>query len=182
MDIGYACGSREDQNWAIQHQALVDANCAEILTDLNAAPGSGLKRALEVVSKGDCLVIYRLDALPYAVPTVLKTLSSLRERGAAWRSLDDNLDTTSDDGQTIDATLAALARLDQQQTSARAKAALRSTTGRRGKKPGPARRLSPHQIEHARRMIESGQETATAMAELYGISRVTLWRSLKNVA
>lgn len=49
---------------------------------------------------------------------------------------------------------------------------------RRSHHVGRPRKLSAHQVAHARRLIESGQETRKGAAELLGVGVATLRRAL----
>jgi DNA invertase Pin-like site-specific DNA recombinase len=51
---------------------------------------------------------------------------------------------------------------------------------KRGKYLGRPPRLSREQINHAKNMIRSGQETMSGMVALYGVNRTTLYRALKR--
>lgn len=51
---------------------------------------------------------------------------------------------------------------------------------KRGNQLGRPIRLTQEQISHAEKMIDSGQETVSGIAELYGVDRSTIHRTLKR--
>src|SRR3712207_4318244 len=76
--IGYARISTDDQNLALQHDALTAAGCEKIYEDKISgarAERPGLALALEVARAGDTLIVWRLDRLGRS----LKDLITLAE-------------------------------------------------------------------------------------------------------
>jgi DNA invertase Pin-like site-specific DNA recombinase len=66
MLIGYARVSTDDQNLALQNDALAVAGCAKVFRDrasVAKAERPGLGAALEMLREGDTLVVWRLDRL-----------------------------------------------------------------------------------------------------------------------
>ena len=66
MLIGYERVSTDDQNLALQHDALQNAQCEKIFSDKMSgvkADRPGLKQAFEFTRKGDTLIVWRLDRL-----------------------------------------------------------------------------------------------------------------------
>ena len=51
---------------------------------------------------------------------------------------------------------------------------------RRGKHIGRPRKLSGQQVDHARKVIDSGEETRAAVAALFGVDVATLRRALRE--
>lgn len=50
---------------------------------------------------------------------------------------------------------------------------------RRGKTVGRPRKLTAHQLDHARALLTAGKETRAGVAELFGVDVATLRRALK---
>ena len=66
MLIGYERVSTDDQNLALQNDALQGAGCDKIFSDKLSgvkADRPGLQQALDYVRPGDTLVVWRLDRL-----------------------------------------------------------------------------------------------------------------------
>src|SRR4051794_3139998 len=101
MLIGYARISTTDQALALQEDALKTAGCSRIFTD--TASGArmdrpGLAEALEYVRPGDTLVVWRLDRLGRSLAHLIETVRDLQERGVHFRSLEEQLDTSTSGG------------------------------------------------------------------------------------
>lgn len=66
MLIGYARVSTDEQNLALQQDALKKVGCEKIFEDKTSGSRSdrpGLNALLQVLHKGDTLVVWKLDRL-----------------------------------------------------------------------------------------------------------------------
>lgn len=68
--------------------------------------------------------------------------------------------------------MGASAEFEQSLIVERTKAGL-AAAKRRGKYPGRPKPLTPQQIKHARKMLDSGEETIGNIAALFGVDRTT---------
>ncbi len=183
MNIGYARVSTEEQNLDLQLHALSGAACGTIHEDHGvsgaAADRPGLSAALAQAGQGDVLVVWKLDRLGRSLPHLVQVINDLRKAGVGFRSLQEQIDTTSAGGRFYLHILASLAEFERELISERTRAGMESAR-RRGKHIGRLRKLSPQQIDHARSMVESGRETRAAMAELFGVDVATLRRAMRR--
>lgn len=183
MKIGYARVSTEEQNLDLQHDKLNAAECDHIFDDRGVsgavADRPGLSAALDHVRKGDVLVVWKLDRLGRSLSFLIALIDELRERGADFHSLSDGIDTTTAGGQLVFHIMGALAEFERALIVERTKAGMEAAK-QRGKHLGRPRMLSQRQIEHARRLIDREEETTSSMAAIYGCSRSTLWRALRE--
>jgi DNA invertase Pin-like site-specific DNA recombinase len=104
MLIGYARFSTQEQTLNLQQDALHNAECDRIFTDTASgaqAERKGLEQALSYVRKGDTLVVWRLDRLGRSLPHLITTMTALEERGIGFKSLTENIDTTTSGGKLI---------------------------------------------------------------------------------
>ena len=104
MLIGYARVSTHDQTLALQQDALQKAGCSKLFTDTASGAQTerkGLDQALNYVRKGDTLVVWRLDRLGRSLPHLITTMTDLEERGIGFKSLTENIDTTTSGGKLI---------------------------------------------------------------------------------
>ena len=76
--------------------------------------------------------------------------------------------------------MGALAEFERSLIIERTKAGMEAAK-RRGKYPGRPKSLTGQQIKHAKKMIDSGQETTGNMAGLLGVDRTTIWRALQKI-
>ncbi len=102
MKIGYARVSTEEQNLDLQIQALDAAGCETIFEDHgvsgSAVERPGLAKALKKAGRDDVLVVWKLDRLGRSLPHLVEIINGLREAGIGFRSLQEQIDTTSAGG------------------------------------------------------------------------------------
>lgn len=184
MKIGYARVSKEDQSLSLQIDALEKEGCNTIFRDegysgaLTFRPG--LEEALKKLSKGDILVVWRLDRLGRSLEQLIDVISSLGNRGVSFKSLNESIDTTNAGGELVFHIMGALAQFERRLISERTKAGLEAAK-RRGKKLGRPFNLNKDQIDHAKEMTASGNITISDMAKILGVHRSTLHRAFKRI-
>src|SRR3954453_20117849 len=102
MLIGYARVSTLDQTLALQQDALTAAGCEQLYTDTvsgSVRERPGLTEALSHLRAGDTLVVWRLDRLGRSLPHLIETVFHLQQRGVGFRSLQEQIDTTTSGGK-----------------------------------------------------------------------------------
>lgn len=185
MNIGYARVSTEEQNLDLQIGALEAAGCDTIYEDRGisgaAAYRPGLADALARAGEDDVLVVWKLDRLGRSLPHLVEVINGLREAGVGFRSLQEQIDTTSAGGRFYLHILAALAEFERELIGERTKAGMESAK-RRGKHVGRPRKLTTQQVMHARELVDCGKETRAAVAALFGVDVATLRRALAEGA
>ena len=181
MLIGYARVSTQEQTLNLQRDALTTAGCNKIFTDTASgakAERKGLDEALNYVRKGDTLVVWRLDRLGRSLPHLITTMTDLEERGIGFKSLTENIDTTTSGGKLIFHIFGALAEFERNLIRERTQAGLTAARAR-GKKGGRPKALSAKQLSIARDLYEKRHPIAEICRTLK-ISRATLYRSIKT--
>src|SRR5688500_2623003 len=116
MLIGYARVSTYEQTLNLQKDALENAGCTKIFTDTASGAKTerkGLEEALTYVRKGDTLVVWRLDRLGRSLPHLITTMTDLEEGGIGFKSLTENIDTTTSGGKLIFHIFGALAEFER---------------------------------------------------------------------
>src|SRR5919112_969883 len=131
--IGYARVSTEEQATDAQLDELKAAGCAVI----HQEHGSGasrtrpvLSRLIREISKGEVLVVVRLDRLARSVSHLLEVIETLEEKGVHFKSLRDPIDTSTPQGMFSLQVLGAVAQLERSLISERTKAGLRAAKAR----------------------------------------------------
>jgi len=182
MRIGYARVSTEEQNLDLQWQALEAAGCDRVIQDQGLSGAirdrPGLAEALTALREGDVLVVWRLDRLGRSLAHLIEIIDGLGNRGAGFRSLTESIDTTTSGGRLIFHVMGALTEFERSLISERTRAGMKSAR-RRGKAIGRPRKLKLHQVAHARKLVESGQETKAGVAALFGVDVKTLRQALR---
>ena len=182
--IGYARVSTADQDLAPQLDVLRAKGCD--LTYSEHASGKKADRqelanAMKALRAGDTLVVWRLDRLGRSLPDLIATINELAERGIAFESVTEAIDTTTAAGKLVFNIFASLAEFERHLISERTRAGLAAgrARGRMGGRP-PA--LTPKQLREARLLLTDPEATVTAVAERYEVSRSTLYKGLRELA
>src|SRR6187399_2758026 len=159
MLIGYARVSTHDQTLALQQDALTQAGCERLFTDTASgakADRPGLEEALSHIRSGDTLVVWKLDRLGRSLPHLIETISGLQERGIGFKSLTEQIDTTTSGGKLIFHVFAALAEFERDIIRERTVAGLTAARAR-GKRGGRRLSLKPKDIALVRKLYEDKQ-------------------------
>ena len=69
----------------------------------------GLKDCLDYLNAGDTLIVWKLDRLGRSLPHLLTIVTDLKARGIAFRSLTEQMDTTTPHGELLFSLFGALA-------------------------------------------------------------------------
>jgi DNA invertase Pin-like site-specific DNA recombinase len=178
MRIGYARVSTQDQHLRAQTDALKQAGCEKIYTDqLSGASRErpGLTQALETLRQGDTLVVWKLDRLGRSLPHLVELISELKERGVGFKSLQENLDTTSGTGKLIFHLFASLAEFERDLIRERTLAGLAAARAR-GRKGGRPRVLEPKQVALVRAMYQDKNNSVKDICATLKVGKSTFYR------
>lgn len=102
MLIGYVRVSTNDQNTALQRDALERSGCELIFEDKmsgRTAERPGLKKLLKRLSPEDTLVVWKLDRLGRSMRNLVILVEELKQRSVNFRSLTDSIDTSTPMGR-----------------------------------------------------------------------------------
>ena len=139
----------------------------------------GLDQALAAVRAGDTLVVPKLDRLARSVPDARDIGDSLVARGVRLSLGGTIYDPTDPMGKMFFNILATFAEfeVDLLRLRTREGMAIARAKGRlRGKQP----KLSARQQAHLVQLHQSGQHTIAELAELFSVSRPTVYRVLER--
>jgi DNA invertase Pin-like site-specific DNA recombinase len=129
MLIGYARVSTDDQDFALQEDALNKAGCKKIFYDKMSGAKSqrpGLQEAMDYLRDGeDTLVVWRLDRLGRSLKDLIDMMNQLEGRGIGFQSLQESIDTTTSGGRLIFHIFGALAEFERNLIRERTKPAWR---------------------------------------------------------
>ncbi len=140
---GYYRVSTADQNPALQISALEAAGCTHILGDIGASGAKASRpafdRIMSNITKGDKLVVWRLDRMGRSLRHLVNVNETLNKRDAKFESLTEKLDTSSPMGEFVFHILAATAQLEREIIRERTLAGL-AVAARKGRFPGRPRK------------------------------------------
>jgi DNA invertase Pin-like site-specific DNA recombinase len=181
-NIGYARVSTEDQNMALQLNALRDAGVDRVFRDEGVSGSTserpGLDRCLEHLREGDVLVVWKLDRLGRNTQHVLTVIDKLNSRGIGFRSITEGLHTEGAMGKAMLTIMAAFAQLERDTMIERTRAGLAAAAAN-GRKGGRPRKVDDAAATKARSLRDKGIN-ATDIAKMLGVSRATVYRYLAH--
>lgn len=175
--IGYACVSTQDQELALQREALTQAGCLKVFEDKASgtrADRPGLARTLDMLREGDTLVVWKLDRLGRSVKQLVDLVNDLHKHGIQFRSLTDSIDTRTPPGRFFFHVMARLAEMERELTIERTRAGL-EVAKQLGRKGGRKPKMTDSKIKSARQLLASGVPPKDVAKNL-GVSIPTLYR------
>jgi DNA invertase Pin-like site-specific DNA recombinase len=181
MFIGYTRVSTYEQTLNLQRDALEKAGCEKIFTDTVSGTKSerkGLSEALSHLREGDTLVVWRLDRLGRSLRDLIDTITSLQERGIGFKSLTENIDTTTSGGKLVFHIFGALAEFEREIIKERTQAGLVAARSR-GKVGGRPKALTTKEVQILRNMAADKSLTVSDICKTLGIGRTTFYRYVK---
>ena len=182
MLIGYARVSTADQTLDLQKDALQQVGCTKIFTDTASgakAERTGLDEALNYIRQGDTLVVWRLDRLGRSLNHLIETITGLSNRHIGFKSITENIDTTTSGGKLIFHIFGALAEFERDIIRERTQAGLTAARAR-GRKGGRPKSLTPKKAQMAEALYNDKNNTIDEICKTLNISRATLYRYVKT--
>jgi len=185
MLIGYARISTQDQTLNLQQDALEKIGCNKIFTDTisgSTTQRKGLDEALEYVREGDTLVVWRLDRLGRSLRHLIETITKLNTRKVGFKSITENIDTTTSGGKLIFHIFGALAEFERDIIRERTNAGLQAARarGRLGGRPKAKTLNTPKKVALAQSLYDNKNNTVEDICKTLTISRSTLYRYIKT--
>jgi len=186
MLVGYMRVSSADdrQSVDLQRDALVNAGVDDRHLHYDKASGArddrpGLKACLGDLRQGDVLVVWKLDRLGRSLPHLLTIVMELRKRGVAFRSLTEQMDTTTPHGELLFGIFGSLAQYERALTRERVVAGL-AAAKRRGHKGGRPPAIDPERVEQILAALDAGASKAS-VCRSFKVARSTLLGTLTRV-
>ena len=180
--LGYARVSTEDQDLALQQDALTAAGVdPENVYQEKASGAAGKKRpallaALKDLRAGDTLVVWKLDRLGRNLGELIATMATLDRRAANLRVLTGlAVDTSNAGGRFIFHIFSALAEFERELIRERTIAGLAAARAR-GRVGGRRVRFTPAVRAKAEKMLKAGR-TVPEVAEAIGFSKSTIHKA-----
>jgi DNA invertase Pin-like site-specific DNA recombinase len=182
MKIGYARVSKQEQDLALQLDALTKEGCEKIFQEKASGAQRDrpeLKAALGYMRKGDTLVVWKIDRLARSMKQLIETVESFQHRGIGLKSLQDPIDTSSPSGKLVFHIFAALAEFERGVIRERTTAGLRAAR-ERGRVGGRPPSLSAKDLQAAKAMLKDSDITVAAVARQLNVAPSTLYRHIPH--
>ena len=177
--IGYARVSTDDQNLALQLDALKQAGCRRVFHDVGSGSLSHrpeFDACFQFLTAGDTLVVWRLDRLGRGLKHLIDAIEDLHDREIGFRSLTEQIDTTTSAGRLQFHIFGALAEFEKETIRERTRAGLAAARAR-GRLSGRPSLVTAEKLAVARTM-RAQKHTMAEISTALGISRATVYRHL----
>lgn len=180
MLVGYARVSTVDQENHLQLDALAAAGVQCVFSEKCSSVGERpqLRLALKSLVPGDVLVVYKLDRAARSLRDLLNILDTVQLSGAGFRSITEPIDTSSPVGLFIVQVLGAVGQFERSLIRERAIAGQVAAYSRGVRWGGTPRAVSLDDALEIYRMRETGLFTIPLLADIFGCSESTIWRSI----
>lgn len=185
MIIGYARVSTRDQTVALQVDALKQAGCEKVHTEIVSGASAArpvLDRVLEDLRAGDVLVVWKLDRLGRSLKHLVTTVADLAERDVGLKSLNDPIDTSTSHGRLTFNLFASLAEFERDLIRERTQAGLSAARarGRKGGRPKGLPAAAEATACAAETLYREGKLSAQQIAGRLRIAKSTLYAYLRH--
>ncbi len=192
-NVGYIRVSTEGQNTARQ-DSKVREMCDKVFTEKISGKNTNrpeLQKMLEYVREGDTVIVESYSRFSRNTKDLLELVSELEEKGVAFISLKENVDTTTPQGKLIFTVFAGLAQFEREQTlqrqaegiaeakreDAALKAAGQQAKHYKGRKPIE---VDSGAFEAECRRWRAGEQTAKETMERLSLKPNTFYRKVKE--
>jgi len=179
MIFGYARISTSEQSLNGQTDALTAAGAERIFADTISGTKrerTELAQLFDQLRKGDVVTVTKYDRLARSLHDLLDIVKAIEERGAGFRSLAEDIDTTTPAGRLIFHVFASIAQFERERISERTKEGLQSAR-KRGRVGGRPPALTADQKAEVRRMRDEEGRSIASIARLFNVSETTVRRS-----
>lgn len=179
MIIGYARVSTDEQKLDAQTDALSAAGAQRIFAErISGAKRQRpeLDRLLDQLRDGDVVVVTKYDRLARSLRDLLEIVELIGARGAGFRSLAEDIDTTTPAGRLIFHVFASIAQFERERISERTREGLEAAK-KRGRVGGRPPALSEAQKAEVRRMRDTELRSIADIAALFRVSAKTVRRA-----
>lgn len=179
MRVGCARVSTQEQETRAQIDALNKAGVDLIHEEKRS--GATLRRPvldklLRNLKRGDTLVVYKLDRVARSLKHLLTIIERLQERGAAFESVTEHIDTNTPAGRLMLQMLGAFAEFEREMIRERTTSGMQAAK-KRGVRLGRPRSLEVDEERQVVRQWRSGGYTLTALAHQYGVHLSSIKRA-----
>ena len=180
--IGYARVSSEDQNPALQLDALREAGCIKIFQDNVTGKNRnrpGLEECLNYLRPEDVLVVWKLDRAFRSLRDALNILHEFEAHKIGFQAITNNISITTPMERAFFQIQGAFAELESGLNSERTIAGIEAAR-RRGVRIGRPPALEPKQIAWAHKLVSRGEISIASAARKLGVNRQTLVRGFRR--
>jgi DNA invertase Pin-like site-specific DNA recombinase len=183
---GYGRVSTRDQHTEAQHDALVAAGVEEkyiyvekASTRLAVRPE--LEKLRKMLRPGDVLVVTKVDRLARSLLDLISIADDLRKEGVTLEVLSGTFNRDDPMGEAFFQMTGVFAQLERDLIRQRTNEGLEAARAR-GRTGGRKAKLTDAQAAEVRRLYAAREKTVAEIGELFGITRESVYRYVKQPA
>lgn len=179
--FGYGRVSTLDQNLDAQRDALLKAGATKIFVEKitgTKASRPELDLMRQMLRQGDTVFVTRIDRLGRSAKDLLNIVSDFEAKGVNLKVIEQNIDTSSNEGKLFFTMVAAFAEFEHSMMVSRTKDGLEAARAR-GRVGGRKAKLTHAQVGRLIEMYDQKEITIQDLANMFGISRPTVYRLIK---
>ncbi len=183
--VGYARVSTAGQDVAAQREGLAALGVSPKLVYVDHGltgrnrDRPGLAQALAAVREGDTLVVTKLDRLARSLPDARDIADELTSKGVALSIGGSVYDPNDPVGRLLFNVLGMVAEFEADLIRARTREGMQIAKAA-GKLRGRQPTLSKAKRKHLLDLAAAGKHTQAELAELFDVSRTTIYRELRR--
>lgn len=183
MIIGYARVSTVEQNEARQIDALNEYGVDKIYLDKLSGKNTErhqLNAMMDYVREGDTVIVTEFSRFSRSTKDLLSLVEQLTKKKVEFKSLKENVDTTTPQGKLVLTLFAALSEFEREiilERQAEGIAAAKKAGKPLGRKPV---KIDQKKLANRIELIKEGKLSRTGVAKEFRISRVTLNKLIKQ--
>jgi len=179
---GYARVSSDDQDLSIQRSTLTEAGCKHIFEEkVSGASRKGreqLDALLKIISKGDTIIVTRIDRLARSLRDLQNIVHDLKAQGVALKATEQPIDTGTAAGKAFMDMLGVFAEFENNLRRDRQMEGIQKAKAE-GRYNGRPRSIGPDQRNKIILLKKEGVG-ATEIGKRMGISRRHVYRILEE--
>jgi DNA invertase Pin-like site-specific DNA recombinase len=171
MILGYARVSTGDRSLDGQRDALEKAGAGRLFADTvtgTARRRPELDRLLDQLRPGDVVVVTRYDRLARSLKDLLEIVEMIEAKGAEFRSLAEDIDTTTPAGRLVFHVFASIAEFERGRIAERTREGLEETC-KRGRVGGRPPALSAAQKAEVRGMRDEEGRPIASITQIFKV-------------
>lgn len=184
MQIGYARVSKDEQDTALQLDALKRAGVEQVFQEKRSGGSTThrleLARMLAQLRAGDVVTVYKMDRLARSLRDLLQILDTIERRGAAFRSLTEAINTATPAGRMLMHMLGAVAEFERGIIRERSIAGVRAAVERGAVLGRPRAFKTPTEEAAAVRLVLSEKYSLSECARRYGCHLSSVKRAVRR--
>ncbi len=183
MKVFYIRCSTEEQNEARQVEMAEQFGAEKVFADKKSGKNiqrSEFKRMLDYVREGDIVGTESISRIARNTRDLLAVVEQLKDKGVAFVSLKESIDTTTPQGQFMLTVFGAMAQLERESILQRQAEGIAIAKAAGKYKGRPPKKIDEKLFRKAVAAWRNGDRTATSIQREFGISGTTFYRWIKE--